>query len=33
MTLGRPVSRWEENITDLKHIGVNMRNWIDSAQD
>ena len=26
--------RWEDNIKiDLKEIGVNMRNWIDSAQD
>ena len=26
--------RWEDNIKmDLKEIGVNMRSWIDSAQD
>ena len=26
--------RWEDNIiTDLKEIGINTRNWIDSAQD
>ena len=32
--LGRPRRRWEENIRfDLKEIGVNTRNWIDSAQD
>ena len=31
--LGRPRYKWEENITmDLKEIGVNMRNWVDSAQ-
>ena len=32
--LGRPRHRWEDNIrTDLKGIGINTRNWIDSAQD
>ena len=26
--------RWEENIIiDLKEIGINTRNWADSAQD
>ena len=31
-TLGRPRSRWEDNIRmDLKEIGT--RNWVDSAQD
>ena len=26
--------RWEDNIKmDLKEIGVNVRSWIDSAQD
>ena len=26
--------RWEFNIRmDLKEIGLNMRNWVDSAQD
>ena len=26
--------RWENNITmDLNEIGVNTRNWVDSAQD
>ena len=26
--------RWEDNIRmDLKEIGINTRNWIDSAQD
>ena len=32
--LGRPRRRWEDNIRmDLKEIVINMRNWIDSAQD
>ena len=32
--LGRPRRRWEDNIRmDLKEIGINMRNWVDSAQD
>ena len=32
--LGRPWRRWEDNIRmDLKEIGVNMRNWVDLAQD
>ena len=32
--LGRLRHRWEDNIRmDLKQVGVNMRNWIDSAQD
>ena len=31
-SLGR--HRWKENITmDLEEIGINTRNWIDSAQD
>ena len=31
---GRPMRRWEENIImDLKEIGSNTRNWVDSAQD
>ena len=31
-SLGRPDSRWEDNIRlDLKEIGINMRNWVDSA--
>ena len=26
--------RWDDNIRmDLKEIGINMRNWVDSAQD
>ena len=34
VTLGRPTHRWENNITmDLKEIGVNTRNWVDSTQD
>ena len=32
--LGRPRRRWEDNIkTDLKEIGISMRNWVDLAQD
>ena len=32
--LGRLRRRWEDNIRmDIKKIGVNMRNWVDSAQD
>ena len=32
--LGRPRRRWEENIRkDLKEIGINTRNWVDSAQN
>ena len=31
---GRPRPRWKENIRmDLKEIGINTRNWVDSAQD
>ena len=31
--LGKPRLRWEDNIrTDLKEIGMNTRNWVDSAQ-
>ena len=30
--LGRPRRRWEDNIRmDLKEIGINTRNWIDST--
>ena len=35
-TRKRPLGRcrWEDNIRmDLKEIDINMRNWIDSAQD
>ena len=33
-SLGRPRRRWEENIRmNLKDIGINTWNWIDSAQD
>ena len=29
-TLGRPMFRWEDNISIvMKEIGVNTRNWID----
>ena len=32
--LGRPTHRWEENTRmDLKELGINTRNWVDSAQD
>ena len=32
--LGRPRRRCEDNIRmDLKEIGFNTRNWVDSAQD
>ena len=32
--LGRLRHRWEDNIRmDLEEIGINTRNWVDSAQD
>jgi hypothetical protein len=32
--LGSPWRRWADNIrVDLKEIGINTRNWVDSAQD
>ena len=32
--LGRPRRRWEDNIRmDLEEIGVNVGNWVGSAQD
>ena len=32
--LGRSRRRWEENIrVDLKEMGINTRNWVDSNQD
>ena len=32
--LGRPKRRWEDYIRmDLKEIGINKTNWVDSAQD
>ena len=32
--LGSPRRRWEDNIRmDLKEIGINTGNWVDSAQD
>ena len=32
--LGRPRRRWEDNIRmHIKEIGMNTRNWVDSAQD
>ena len=31
---GKPRCRWEDNIRiDLKEIGINTRNLVDSAQD
>ena len=30
----RPRCKWEDTVRmDLKETGINMRNWIDSAQD
>ena len=30
----RPRRRWEDNIRmDLEEIGINMRHWVDLAQD
>ena len=32
--VGRPRLRWEDNIImDLKEIGINTRNWVDSTQE
>ena len=32
--MGRPRRTWEDNIRmDLEEIGINARNWVDSAQD
>ena len=32
--LGRPRRRWEDNIRmDLEEIGINVENWVVSAQD
>ena len=32
--LGSHKGRWEDNIRkDIKEIGINTRNWVDSAQD
>ena len=32
--LGSPRRKWKDNIRmDLKEIGVNARDWVDSAQD
>ena len=31
---GRPRHRWKDNIRmDLEEIGINVGNWVDSAQD
>ena len=33
-SLERPRRRWEDNIRmDLEEIGINVGNWVDSAQD
>ena len=33
-TFKKPRRRWEDNIRmDFKEIGINTRNWVDSAQD
>ena len=33
-SLGRPRRRWKDNIRmDLKEIGINKRNWVDSTQN
>ena len=33
-TFGKSMGKWEENIRmDLKEIGINTRNWVDSTQD
>ena len=33
-TLGRPSRQWEDNIRIvLEEIGINVGNWVDSAQD
>ena len=30
--IGRPRRRWVDNVRmDLKEIGINTRNWVDSA--
>ena len=34
--LGKPRGRWEDNISiriNLKEMGINTRNWADSAQE
>ena len=32
--MGGPTRRWEDYIRmDLKEIGINTRNWVDSAKD
>ena len=32
--LERPRRRWKDNIRmDLEEIGINLGNWVDSAQD
>jgi hypothetical protein len=32
--VGKPRRRWEDNIRmDLEEIGINARNWVDSAKE
>ena len=32
--LGKPRRRWEDNIRiNIKRMSINMRNWVDPAQD
>ena len=31
--LGRPRHRWEDNVRMYFKVGINTRNWVDSAQD
>ena len=32
--LGKPRHRWEDNLRmDIREIGINTRNWVDSAQN
>jgi hypothetical protein len=31
--LGRPRRRWDDNIKDLREIGIDGLNWIQLAQD
>jgi hypothetical protein len=30
---GRPRRKWEENIKDLRKVGLNVMGWIHLAQD
>ena len=33
ISLGSPRRRWENIKMDLKELGINTRNWVDSTQD